>query len=375
MNRIIYVGLDVHSTTFSACAAELHGNKIVYFAETKFGAGASDVDKYLKNIKKNQSDDCEFVIGYEAGCLGFSLYTALRDIGIECKILAPTTMAVRKGGKRVKTDTRDARDIANNLAYGTCSFVHVPTAEDCAVRDYIRMRDDHQELLKRVKQQINALALRHGFHYEQTKWTAAHLKQLREFALSDLERETLDEYLATMQMLSAKIKAFDERIEELSHKPDYEVRVSQLACLCGITRKRATSIITEVCDFNRFAKPSGFAAFVGLTPGEDSSGETVCRTPITKAGNTHVRLELVEAAQSICRGCIGYKSKALAARQKGNDSKVIAYADKANERLRRKYYRMIQHGKSRNVAVTAVARELGCFICGMMKDFSPAAAA
>ena len=79
----------------------------------------------------------------------------------------------------------------------------------------------------------------------------------------------------TMQMLSAKIKAFDERIEELSHKPAYEVRVSQLACLCGITRKRATSIITEVCDFNRFAKPSGFAAFVGLTPGEDSSGETV----------------------------------------------------------------------------------------------------
>lgn len=101
MNRIIYVGLDVHSTTFSACAAELHGNKIVYFAETKFGAGASDVDKYLKNIKKNQSDDCEFVIGYEAGCLGFSLYTALRDIGIECKILAPTTMAVNNNLKLI----------------------------------------------------------------------------------------------------------------------------------------------------------------------------------------------------------------------------------------------------------------------------------
>ena len=200
------------------------------------------------------------------------------------------------------------------------------------------MRNDHRQMLKRLKQQINALALRHGFHYENTKWTAVHIKQLRELALSDLERETLDEYLATMQMLSAKIKAFDERIEELSHKPAYEVRVSQLACLCGITRKRATSIITEVCDFNRFPKPSGFAAFVGLTPGEDSSGETVCRTPITKAGNTHVRLEQAEAAQSICRGLIGHKSKAFAARQKGNDSKVIAYADKANERLRRKYY-------------------------------------
>ena len=240
-------------------------------------------------------------------------------------------MAVRKGGKRVKTDTRDARDIATNLAYGTCSFVHVPPAEDCAVRDYIRMRNDHRQMLKRLKQQISALALRHGFHYENTKWSAVHIKQLSVLTLSDLEREPLNEYLATMQMLSAKIKAFDERLEELSHKLAYAVRVLQPTCLCGITRKRATSIITEVSDFKRFPKPASFAAFVGLSTGEDSSGETVCRTPITKAGNTHVRLELVEAAQSICRGRVGYKSKALAARQKGNDSKVIAYADKTTK--------------------------------------------
>ena len=47
---------------------------------------------------------------------------------------------------------------------------------------------------------------------------------------------------------------------------------------------------------------------------------------------------------------------------------MIAYADKANERLRRKYYRMIFNGKKHNVAVTAIARELSCFIWGMMND-------
>ena len=63
-----------------------------------------------------------------------------------------------------------------------------------------------------------------------------------------------------------------------------------------------------------------------------------------------------------------HKSRDPKERQSGNTPEVIAYADKANERLRRKYYKMIRHGKKKNVAVTAVARELACFIWGMMAD-------
>lgn len=86
-----------------------------------------------------------------------------------------------------------------------------------------------------------------------------------------------------------------------------------------------------------------------------------------KAGNTHVRRLLVEAAQSYGRGQAGHKSKALKDRQQGNLPEVIAYADKANERLHRKYYKMVlSQGKKANVAKTAVARELACFIWGMM---------
>ena len=88
---------------------------------------------------------------------------------------------------------------------------------------------------------------------------------------------------------------------------------------------------------------------------------------VTKAGNRHVRCLLVEAAQSYSRGQIGFKSKALKARQNGNAPEVIAYADKANERLRRKYYRMVlKNNKKTNVAKTAVARELACFMWGMI---------
>ena len=164
---------------------------------------------------------------------------------------------------------------------------------------------------------VCALALRHGIIFRATKWTAAHLKLLRETELPALVRESLNEYLATYDQLTAKIKAFDTRIEELSRKPAYDTPVSRLACFCGISRERATAIMAEVSDFSRFAKPQNFAAFLGLVPGEQSSGEGIHRTSLTKAGNCHLRTEFIEAAQSICRGMVGYKSKALAARQKG----------------------------------------------------------
>ena len=127
--------------------------------------------------------------------------------------------------------------------------------------------------------------------------------------------------------------------------------------------------MVEVGDFNRFASANQFAAYLGLVPGEDSSGDDKSRLGITKAGNRHVRQLLTEAAQSYSRGQIGHKSKALKARQAGNSPQVIAYADKANERLRRKFYKMVL-GKSKkhNVAKTAITRELACFMWGMMTD-------
>ena len=377
MKRVIYIGMDVHSTTFSVCALELvNGLESMFFAETKMKADPKSVIEYLDDLKKTRlSTPATFITGYEAGCLGFSLYKELKKACIECRIPAPTTMPVAKGGKRVKTDSRDARDIAQCLAFNSCSFVHVPTDEDIAVRDYIRMRSDHKDLLKSIKQRICALSLRYGINYRATKWTAAHLKLLRETELPALVRETLNEYLATYDQLTAKIAAFEARIEELSRQPAYDTPVSRLACFCGMSRARATAVVSEVSDFSRFAKPQNLSAFMGLVPREKSSGEGIHRTSLTKAGNCHLRKEFIEAAQCICRGRVGYKSKALAARQKGNPPEAIAYADKASERLRRKYYRMIGKGKNRNVAVAAVARELCCFVCGMIKDYTPAAGA
>ena len=116
----------------------------------------------------------------------------------------------------------------------------------------------------------------------------------------------------------------------------------------------------------RFAKGNIYGAFLGMAPGEHSSSTNLNRLGVSKAGNSHLRRLLVEASKGICKGVIGYKSKELRSRQKGQSADVIAYADRANTRLRSKYYKMIRHGKKKNVAVSAVARELACFVWGMM---------
>lgn len=159
----------------------------------------------------------------------------------------------------------------------------------------------------------------------------------------------------------------ERRIEELEKDDAYEACVKKLCCFLGVKTQTALATIVEVGDFKRFPSAERLASYIGLVPGEDSSGGDQNRLEITKAGNRHVRMLLVEAVQSFARGKIGYKSAALKQRQVGNAPEVIAYADRANERLRRKYYKMVLgQNKRANVAKTAVARELACFIWGMM---------
>ena len=232
------------------------------------------------------------------------------------------------------------------------------------------MRDDHKLALKKIKQQILAFCLRHNYRYEgNSHWTAAHIKWLKSLTPEALYKEILDEYLLTYTTLSDKIERMDKRIEELACQDEYKEAVGKLSCFIGVKTLTALSVIVEVGDFNRFASANNFASYLGIVPGEDTSSENQNRLSITKAGNRHVRLLLTEAAQCYSRGQIGYKSKALKSRQEGNTPEVIAYADKANERLRRRYYKMvIGKSKKANVAKTAIARELACFMWGMMTD-------
>lgn len=368
MNSIVYIGLDVHKESYTLCCYSYDTDKIEY--KQTVPSDYKLILKYMEQVRTRYDGEVSFVCGYEAGCLGYSLYYQLKDHAVDCKILAPTTMGITNT-HHVKTDKRDAANIARCLAFHTYSEVYIPDHEDNEVKDYIRMRDDQKLMLKKVKQQILAFVLRQGKKFEggKTYWTIAHLKWLKSLELTGLDKETLSEYLITYDYLSEKIIRLDNRIEELASNAKYEERVRNMGCLLGIKTHTALSMIVEVGDFGRFEKAPKFAAFLGLVPSEDSSADNVNRYSITKAGNSHLRRLMVESAQSYTRGNIGHKSIALKQRQKGNPPEVIAYADKANERLRRRFYKMtLNKNVNRNVATTAIARELACFIWGMMTE-------
>ena len=160
MKSITYIGMDVHTTNYTLCCYSVEDDR--FFAEIEVKPDYQEVLKYINRVKNQRGKEAEILYGYEVGCLGYSLYHQLMYHEVECVILAPSTMPVTPG-KKIKTDRMDARRISKCLAYHTYSAVYVPMAEDDAVKEYIRMRDDENNTLKRIKQQTIALCTRHGY--------------------------------------------------------------------------------------------------------------------------------------------------------------------------------------------------------------------
>ena len=259
----------------------------------------------------------------------------------------------------VKNDRMDALNIAKNLASGSYKAVYVPDEEDVEIKEYIRMIHDFKKELKRVKQEIYAFVLRHGYQYDgKSKWTIRYMNWIRELEMSEIQRETLDEYLAEMDNINDKIERFMNRIDEMYQSDRYNEKVSELRCFKGIDTFAAMTIQVETADFERYPNAKAYASYTGLTTGEHSSGDKNNRIGITKQGNTVIRKTLVECAQSLVKGNVYTpKSKRPKSRQKGMDVNIIAYADKATERLKKKYQKLIERNVPRNKAIVAVARE------------------
>ncbi len=199
-------------------------------------------------------------------------------------------------------------------------------------------------------------------------WTLKHYGWLRKQTISDpVDQETFKEYLQEVIDQQGKVDRYDGKIEEIAAQEAYREKVAKLRCFRGIETHTALSLITEIGDFTRFTTAPQFSAFLGLVPSEDSSGKREKRGTITKAGNSRLRLLLIEAANATLRSDrYGKKSKRLLARQKGQESDVIAYADRANRKLHKVHNHLVSRGVLSNKAKVAAARELSCFVWGMM---------
>lgn len=362
---LIYLGIDVHKNSFNICALSQNTGEIL--GEIHCDGDAKSVQKFTRSLQKNTADNLEFKAGYEAGVRGYALHSELETMGISCDILAPTTMFKAIKNQAVKNDKLDAKMIASNLAHQTYKAVYIPTQEDQDVKTYIRMRNSEVAALKSLKSQVSLFLLGQGYTFSGTNWTQAYMRWVKNLELRPILRQTLDAYLIRYDRLINDIDDHNAEIARMSQFPKYAEPVAQLKCFKGIDTMAAMTIQTEIEDFSRFPNAQAISSYVGLTPRQNSSGDKTHLGSITKGGNKRVRTQLIETAQCLVRGEIGHISQRVHARQKGQAAEVINYANKGVARLQKKYRRMTNgaHPKPKGVAITAVARELICFIWGM----------
>jgi transposase len=359
MENIYYAGLDVHKETIRM-SVFLNNKDTSEFEKTLPGDGVKAAEVLLRLKEKGKVVAC-----YESGCMGFYLQRYFQKKGIEC-IIAATSKIPRKPGDRIKTDSRDSRNLAKLLRAGELTSIHIPTVEEETVRDYLRSRDDLKLDAKRTKQRLLKFILRSGYRYEgKSYWTLGHRKWMKNIPfVNDMQKETFESYYYQLETLEDKLRTMDERIEDISQSNRYINTVNRLRCFKGIDYLIALAVVCECGDFRRFASAESFMSYLGLVPSEYSSGGKRSQGGITKAGNAHLRRLLIEAAWHY--RYTAPASKRLTARRKGQASEIIAYSDKAMRRLQKKFSKALLHGKTKQVAVTAVARELAGFIWGIM---------
>jgi transposase len=302
---------------------------------------------------------------YEAGVSGYDLYRQLTALGVACDVIAPA-LTPRRPGQRIKTDRRDAAKLVRLFRAGELTAIHVPDEAEEAGRDLVRCRDDIRRDVLRWRHRVLKLLARHGRSYVAGKnWSRGHWAWLRSqrFDLPPLQR-AFEATLFTLEQALARQAEIDKEVEALAATAPYREPVGWLRCFRGIDTLSAMILLAEVVDFERFRRPRELMAYLGLVPSEYSSGDTQRRGALTKAGNSHARRVLVEAAWHYRhRPTLG---RALAGRSQGQPSAIVAQAWRAQQRLHRRYRHLVGHGKRSPVAVAAIARELVGFIWAAM---------
>jgi len=302
---------------------------------------------------------------YEAGVSGYDLYRQLTGLGVACRVIAPA-LTPRRPGQRIKTDRRDAAKLVRLFRAGELTAIHVPAEAEEAVRDLVRCRDDIRRDVLRWRHRVLKLLARHGRAYlAGQNWSHTHWRWIREqrFDLPPLQRAFEATVFALEQALARQTE-LDKELEALATTAPYREPVSWLRCFRGINTLSAIILVAEIVDFQRFRRPRELMAYLGLVPSEYSSGETRRRGALTKAGNSHARRVLVEAAWHYRhRPTLG---RALARRSQGQPEEILGQAWRAQQRLHRRYRHLVSHGKRTPVAVAAIARELVGFIWAAM---------
>lgn len=360
---IQYVGLDVHKDSIDIATAETgRDGEIRHIGQ--IGGDLAALDKALRRLI---SRGHRLHIVYEAGPCGFVIWRHLQRQGLHCEVVAPSSIA-RPSGDRVKTDRRDAMLLARLARSGDLAVVRVPDEVDESVRDLVRAREDAIREQRNGRHRLKALLLRNGISYAgKSSWTAAHLRWLATLKMPHPAQQiAFQEYLHMITEATARITRLEQALSATLPTWHLAPVVQALQALRGVQMIAAMTLVAELQDFLRFESPRQLMAYVGLVPGEHSSGPKRRQGGITKAGNSAARRMLVEVAWHYRED--PRVTPIIAQRHEGLPTAVTDIAWKAQLRLNAKYKRLCARRLMKTKVVVAVARELAGFVWAIGRE-------
>jgi transposase len=359
----LFIGMDVHKDSIAvAYVAQDHGAEVMYLGA--IGTRQGDIDQM---IRKMQSKAKHLIFVYEAGPCGYWLYRYLMKKGYDCWVVAPSLIP-KKPGDRVKTDRRDAVQLARLARSGDLTAVYVPKVEDEAIRDLTRAREDALSDLKDAKFRLKAFLLRQDIRYVgQANWGPAHLRWLSEVVCpTSAQPIVFQEYVRAVHEHTERLQRLEQELQDHVKAWRLNPVVEALQALRGVQFTVAVTMVSEIGDLTRFDNPRELMKFLGLIPSESSSGEQRRQGSITTAGNTHARRALVEGAWAY-----RYPAKVsrhLQLRLETQPKIIQDISWKAQVRLCKRYRRLVSRGKHANVVTVAIARELAGFMWAMARE-------
>ena len=356
MTRIaFFVGLDVHKD--SICMAVAHSGRE---PSRELGKIPNDLVKLLKRLDRLGSRDA-ISCCYEAGPTGYGLYRDLEAAGIHSVVVAPTLIPT-KSGDRVKTDLRDAAKLAHFHRSGVLTHVAVPLPRVEALRDLVRAREAAKADQRAARHRLGKFLLRHDRRYSgRTAWTGMHFDWIRSQRFDHVAQgHVLRESLGAVEEIGARIARLDEHIADEGKASTLWPLIQSLQVLKGVRTLTATAIAVELGDLRRFQDPRKLMSYLGLVASEHSTGNAKRRGGITKTGNGHVRRLLVESAWSYRHP--PRRPRELMKRSEGVAPELVSIGWKAQHRLNRRFRILVGRGKTRQVAIAAIARELSGFV-------------
>src|SRR5881409_3917903 len=301
-------------------------------AEWEAGMDSQGIKKLIERLHREKA---EIRCVYEAGPCGYELYRKLKKVGIHCDVIAPS-LTPQRPGDRVKTNRRDARNLARLYRAGELTVIDVPDEKQEALRDLTRAREDVREDLTRRQHRLNRFLARQGCHYQDgEKWTQKHWAWIRKIRLEDSNAETVrEESIRAVEQSQEQLKTYDAKIEENAGKPEYAKKVERYQTLRGVSTVTSMTIVAEVWDMRRYGTAPQFMGSTGLVSSERSTGDHERRGKITKAGNAHLRRVLVGSGLALSSSCERRQNDQEAT--PGTTAAVVSIAERADQRLNRK---------------------------------------